>query len=270
MTTAPAAPAAAITLPEAPRLGRFFERRGSDDLPFYDDQPIHIATWKWLVIIASCVAGFFVLTLTPEPNDIGSLLPRTLFMALPLATLIVFTGRYWTRLFRRFTWRDAGTAVFFAFANTAVTAAIAIVVRTFFGSTANSAPLGVLDGGPAGVVAFYVGTGLQLVGEELFTILPFLAIVYWLFSKAGLSRNSAIIIAWLATAVWFGAAHLPTYGWNFAQALLVIGSARLVLTLAYLRTKNLGVSIAAHILNDWMQFTFVIVGTAAAGAVALF
>lgn len=47
--------------------------------------------------------------------------------------------------------------------------------------------------------------------------------------RIGLTRTQAILIAWLATAIWFGAAHLPTYGWNFAQAFLIIGVARLVL-----------------------------------------
>ena len=35
------------------------------------------------------------------------------------------------------------------------------------------------------------------------------------------------------------------------QCLVVIGSARLVLTWAYVWTKNIWVSTGAHILNDW-------------------
>ncbi|AHK35184.1 CPBP family intramembrane glutamic endopeptidase [Rhodococcus opacus] len=112
-------------------------------------------------------------------------------------------------------------------------------------------------------VAFYVGTGIQLVGEEVFTMIPFLAVMYFLFAKAKLSRKTAIVVAWLLSAVWFGAAHLQTYDWNFAQAFIVIGGARLVLTLAYIRTKNLWVSTGAHIINDWTLFTQAIVLNAA-------
>jgi hypothetical protein len=72
--------------------------------------------------------------------------------------------------------------------------------------------------------------------------------------------QNVVILAWLLTAVWFGAAHLPTYGWNFAQAFIVIGGARLVLSLAFIRTKNLSVSSGAHILNDWTLFTFALLG----------
>ncbi|UFS58822.1 CPBP family intramembrane glutamic endopeptidase [Subtercola endophyticus] len=46
-----------------------------------------------------------------------------------------------------------------------------------------------------------------------------------------------------------------------------IGVARLVLTLAFIRTKNILVSTGAHILNDWGGFTFALLtGLAAAGA----
>ena len=98
------------------------------------------------------------------------------------------------------------------------------------------------------------------MGEEVFTILPFLAVMAFLHSR-GTSRRTSILVAWLVTAVWFGAAHLPTYDWNLGQAIIVIGAARLVLTLAFIRTKNLWVSFGAHVLNDWVTFTLVLVGS---------
>jgi membrane protease YdiL (CAAX protease family) len=64
-------------------------------------------------------------------------------------------------------------------------------------------------------------------------------------------RGPAVAIAWVATALAFGALHLPTYQWHFGQALLVIGSARLVLTAVYLLTRNLWASTLAHVVNDW-------------------
>ncbi|MDF3306666.1 CPBP family intramembrane metalloprotease [Rhodococcus sp. T2V] len=85
----------------------------------------------------------------------------------------------------------------------------------------------------------------------------------FLYAKAKLSRTTAIVLAWLISAVWFGAAHLQTYDWNVAQAFIVIGGARLILTLAYIRTKNLWVSTGAHIINDWTLFTPAIVINAA-------
>lgn len=62
------------------------------------------------------------------------------------------------------------------------------------------------------------------------------------------------MVAWLASAVPFALVHLPTYNWNWVQCLVVIGGARLVLSLAYLATRNLWVSTGAHVLNDWVLF----------------
>lgn len=147
--------------------------------------------------------------------------------------------------------------------NLAVSGIVALMVMALFGANANRATEGLAQAGALEVIVFYVGTGIQLMGEEVFTMLPFLAIMYFFHKKGKVSRKSAIIWAWVLTAIWFAAAHLPTYGWNVAQALLVIGSARLVLTLAYIRTKNLWVSYGAHLLNDWVIFTFtLIVGVA--------
>ena len=92
------------------------------------------------------------------------------------------------------------------------------------------------------------------MGEELVSILPFLAILYFLTQKLGFSRTAAVITAWIVTAVWFAAIHLPTYNYNIIQCLIAIGGARLVLTLAYMKTKNLWVSFGAHVINDWMTF----------------
>ena len=97
-------------------------------------------------------------------------------------------------------------------------------------------------------------------------MLPFLALMYFLFAKAGVSRKTAIVLAWIISAVWFGAAHLPTYDWNWVQAIIIIGSARIALTLAFIRTKNLWVSAGAHIINDWAFITFAVVEAAAAAA----
>lgn len=248
------------------RFGRLVERQDGRDFPYYNGEPVDVAGWKWGVIILSCIAGFAALIFYPATNDLQLLVPRILFPAIPLAVFIGFTGRYWRALFRKLTGADYLNMVFFWLLNLAVSAAVGLVVMLVFGANANAATDGVAQGGPLQIAAFYVGTGIQLFGEEIFTILPFLAIMYLLFSKTKLSRNASVVIAWLVTAAWFGAAHLPTYGWNFAQAFLIIGSARLVLTLAFIRTKNILVSTGAHVLNDWTSFTFAMVIAASVAA----
>ena len=82
-----------------------------------------------------------------------------------------------------------------------------------------------------------------------------------------MGRKGAIVGAWLTTSVIFGLIHLPTYDWNWIQCLVVIGSARLVLTLPWILTKNIWVSTGAHIVNDWLLFTMTILGASLAGKV---
>ena len=255
------------THPEDTRFGRLVERQDDDDFPYYDGKPVEIATWKWLCIIASCVVAFVALTMLPEDDNISALLPRILFPAIMLAVFIGLTGRYWTAIFRCLRLRDVWTILGFLVFDMAVTFGVALVVRRFFGASGNTASEGLGEAGTADTVAFYVGTALQIFGEELFSILPLLAVLYWLHHKARLSRKTALVVASLLSAVWFGAAHLPTYDWNFAQCFLIIGIARLVLNLAYYRTKNILVSTGAHVLNDWIEFTIVSVGTATGVAI---
>ena len=149
----------------------------------------------------------------------------------------------------------------FAALNILVTLSIGVILQAFTEVASNSATsqLGSLD--TAGRIAFFAKTIPQLLGEEVITILPFLAALQ-LFSKGfGLNRQAAIVGTWLLTALMFGLIHLPTYGWNVVQCIAVIGSARLVLTLAWIKTKNLWVSTGAHIVNDWLLFLVALLGS---------
>lgn len=241
------------------RFGKLIERQDKRDFPFYNDKPVGLSVWQWLVVWLASAVGFTSLVLIPQYSNVEALIPRILFLAIPLATLAYFTKDKWKALFYKPTFADYRTMVGFFILNLGVSAVVAIVVKALFGANANAAADGLAQAGALEILAFYVGTAIQLMGEEVFTMLPFLAIMYFFYRKGKVSRKAAIIWAWVLTAIWFGAAHLPTYGWNVAQAILIIGSARIVLTLAYIRTKNLWVSYGAHLLNDWVIFTAILV-----------
>lgn len=247
------------------RFGRLIERRDGADFPFYNFLPAKVETWKWIVIILACILGFASVLFIYFENQILNLIPRVLFTAIPFVTFAVLVKPNWRAIFRPLKWADVPTIVVFWLLTLGLSALAAFIVSGgnpvgHFAS--NAATDTVLAGGFWGIVGFYLGTFIQLFGEELITILPFLAILYWLYSKAKLSRRTAIILAWVITAVWFGALHLPTYGWNVVQAIVLIGAARIALTLAFIRTKNILVSFGAHLLNDWVTFTLVLIATA--------
>ena len=53
------------------------------------------------------------------------------------------------------------------------------------------------------ILKFRAKLFLNILGEEVITILPFLAILYWLTKSLGVGRKGAIIGAWLLTALRF-------------------------------------------------------------------
>jgi len=238
---------------------KWLERPG-DDFPFYRQQPVNLTPRQWLLVLAAIGLGFACLTvnvpvLTDGP---GVMIRALLFPAIPLIALRIVVGPHWRLLFRRVGIADVGLMILVAVLNLCVTIAIGILVMKLFGAETNAA-IGALAGeSPSDQKLFFLHSIPQLFGEEVLTILPFLALLHVAHDRMGLSRTQSVLAAWLLSSVLFGLVHLPSYNWNLLQCLVVIGSARLVLLLAYIRTKNIWVSTGAHILNDWAIFLLVI------------
>ncbi|MBU1357947.1 MAG: CPBP family intramembrane metalloprotease [Gammaproteobacteria bacterium] len=233
----------------------WLEYRGSD-FPFYNARPTLVTALQWAFVLAAVVLGFGLLT-TPLLTPTGRAAPylaAILFPLVPLAALAIVARAHWKAIFSRVGLRDVKWMLLIALLNIVVTVCVALALNQAGTLNANAAVAGLKDLPVADRVLFFARTAPQLLGEELVTILPFLAVLYLLSAKAGLSRRQAILGAWLVSAAWFAALHLPTYGWNFVQCFVVIGSARLVLSLAYIMTKNVWVSTGAHIVNDWTLF----------------
>lgn len=130
-----------------------------------------------------------------------------------------------------------------------------------FGAGTNAAVASLTELDTTARVLFFLRSVPQLLGEEVLTILPFLAVLDLAHRRLGLSRFAALIAAWLLSSILFGLVHLPSYYWNLLQCLVVIGSARLVLLLPYMLTKNTLVSTGAHVLNDWTIFGVVVMAS---------
>jgi membrane protease YdiL (CAAX protease family) len=237
-----------------------FEPNGSD-FPFYAGEPISISFRGWLAIISGVAAGFAALvTPMPFPDGNATAWARVAaFVVLPLLGLGMAAHAHWKCIFASVGLREVKLMFGFAFLNIVVTMAIGVVINAF-GTVATNAIIAnatELDG--PGVINFFAKVAPQLLGEELITILPFLAVLTLCYRVPGVGRNKAVIIAWLVSALIFGLLHLPTYDWNVVQCIVVIGSARLVLAWAYIWTKNIWVSTGAHIINDWMLMASTII-----------
>lgn len=238
------------------RFGKLIEEQNNVDFPFYNGKPTTVATWKWIVAWFGTFLGFLALSFYPANNNVESIIPRILFMGIPLVVFACLTRPYWKTIFKKPRRKDYGYMVLFAVLNMVLTPILAgLVLVLGFSTSGNAAAEGLAGASIGELAAFYIGTGIQLLGEELLVIIPFLATLSTLHLKFGVSRKKAILWAWFVSAMWFGAIHFPTYQWNVVQALVVIGGARIALTLAFIRTKNIWVSAGAHILNDWVLFT---------------
>lgn len=226
------------------------------DFPFYDGAPVRLSLAKWLLLLAVTGAGFVALILAPTllPTPTGRWVGIALFVALPLLGLALVAGRDWTALFHRPTWRDVWIGLATAPLCLLVSAIVGYIL-TRIGQTAGNPAADMMVAMPTSErLLFFAGMAPQLLGEELVTVIPFLAVLSLLHGPMKASRRVAIAVAWIASALLFGALHLSTYQWHVAQVLLVIGSARLVLTLPYLITRNIWASTIAHVTNDWVAF----------------
>lgn len=233
------------------------------DFPFYQGTPVALTVSHWLFLVA-LVAIAFALLIAPiewPGGQIGSFVPAVLFPVIPIAGLALVSKGHAGALFGAVGWREIKLMALFAFLNIAVTMIVGGVVRAVFGASANPAVAAAGELSPGELMIFLTKTAVQLVGEEVLTVIPMLALLHVLVARAGLSRTAGVGLAWLGSAVLFGLLHLPTYHWDFVQCVLIIGTARLVLSLAYIKTKNLWVSSGAHILNDWMLIILSVIGS---------
>ena len=252
-------------LAPGPRLGRLEDPVG--DFPFYNGAPVGLSAWQWLFVMAAVAAGFLVLV-APIPwpgGPLGATIPAVLFPVIPLAALAYVAPGHWKVIFGKVGGRELRLMLGFALLNIVVSMSVGAVVR-LLADVAPNAATAILSGmDTAGRVAYFAKTVPQLFGEEVVTLLPFLALMYVLTTWFGIGRKGAIVGAWLVSSLLFGLIHLPTYDWNLVQCIVIIGTARVVLTLAWMMTKNIWVSTGAHIINDWLLFSMSLLGAGLVG-----
>ncbi len=237
------------------------------DYPYYNDIPASIGWTDWIIVLLALGLGFAALTIIPHipwlSMTLDGLLRSVLFGTIPLSAFAWRVGPAWKAIFHGWRRNYLWWGLVFGVINLLFTYVIGTLAMGHMHLADNSVGVGLSDGDiPGGPAMFYLRTGIQLVGEEVFTILPFLFLMWLGVRILGLPRAAAILLAWIGSALSFGAMHLPAYHWNIGQAFLLIGLVRLVLTLAYMTTKSIWSSIIAHVLNDWAMFTLLIAATA--------
>ncbi len=228
-------------------------RNAMPDFPYYQGRPVPLGNAACLLVLAACTTGFAALLALPRlvPGAAGGWAGAILFVALQLAGLALAVGSAWKAIFRRPTLREVLIALACVPLMVLVPGAVAFLVVGGADLAANPGIQAIGAMAPAHAANAMAMSAVQLLGEELVTILPFLVLLT-LLHRARAKPWLALGVSWIATALAFGALHLPTYGWHFGQALLVIGAARLILTGVYMLTRNVWASTITHVANDWM------------------
>jgi membrane protease YdiL (CAAX protease family) len=227
----------------------------NDDFPYYQGWPVRISGPQWALVLVVLAAAFGFLLVSPFNGDYSIFITAIVFSVVPLVGLYAVAHPGWTAIFRRLTWRHIMWGVAFGLINIVVSWILGGIVTVIAETSANAATQSITEKAAPEIVAKYASVAVQLFGEELLTILPLLALMYLFSAKMKWSRKKALVWAWIISAIIFALVHLPTYDWNIIQCLVVIGGARLILSLAYIKTKNIWVSTIAHILNDWVLLT---------------
>lgn len=230
------------------------------DFPYYDGQPRTVSAAGWAIALIAAAAGFAALTVGMHlwPGVAGRWAAVLLFVGLPLIGLRLAAGADWRAALRAPGPRDVLVGLVMVPATLGVSIAVAFLVTKVSLTAAN--PVGEILAHLSGwnLVSFLISTLPQLFGEELVTLIPFLAALDLAHRRWGLSRRTAILLAWVLSSVLFGLLHLPTYGWKLGQVLAIIAVARLILSLPYLITKTLWASTITHVIHDWLTFAAII------------
>ena len=238
------------------------------EFPYVGQSSTRLPSAKWLLVLASVLLAVALLLFLPalfNENDIATPISILMFAAIPIATFYAVSPDKGAGLFKPLTFKIIGQSIGFGLLTFVLSMCCALLMTQLIDTAANSGIHGLeaLSGGQQ--IRFFALTVPQLFGEEVITILPFLAILYFCQQRLHYSQTKAVLLAWIITALWFALIHLPTYNWNFLQVLWGIGFARLLLTAVYIITKNLWVSTGAHITNDWLMFAIAILSSSYQG-----
>ncbi|MDO7880905.1 CPBP family intramembrane glutamic endopeptidase [Salinibacterium soli] len=242
------------------RFGILLERRDDADFPFYDGRPVRLPAWRWMLALAGCVVAYLTLVLPPVATPEQGLAVRLIATGIGVGSVVVAWGRHAASLVRRPRWADLGVLAVFLLLTIISNAVVGLLFAAAGVSTnANSIESTLLDPDPVERVLFFIGFPVQMVLEQLLITVPFLAGLAAI-SAAGVSRKPAVVVSTLGAAVLFGLLHLHAYDWNVLQCVLAIGVISTLMHLTYVRTKNILVAWAFHVLYDLASFAVIMAG----------
>lgn len=249
-----------------------WEDKQNGDFPFYNGKPVAVSGATWLFLLVAVVVAMtvdlsshaiinFMTDQLRIPHAVNVVILVLSFPAILLGALWLAFRNNIKTLFRRIRGKDLWFIVWWTFVSLLAATMIALFVSRVLHIpvVSDTALSGVTEGGNRlkALIEIMPQLPFQLLGEELVTVIPFLFILTMFADKLKVPRKHAIVAAWILSALIFGLYHFKAYDWHLVQMFVIIGSGRLFLTFAYLKTKNLWVSFGTHFLYDSLSILLI-------------
>ncbi len=215
-----------------------FEEKDSD-IPFYNGIP-KLSKGKWGLLILGLILFFALLWI---PMEIPEIVFATLMcLVLLIPTLIAMNGN-WNLMFKKIRRSDLKPILLVVVIEIAYSFLILYILELAGMTT----PAPVNTEAASTTLLSFISIVIQLMGEELFKVI--LLIILMFITYRFLNRKVSMVISIIITLAAFGFLHEGFYG-NLLQVLLVQGLGSLLTLLLYIKTRNIMVSYASHLLYD--------------------
>ena len=209
-----------------------------EDLPLYSGESV--LSLKTALLLFACLILFAVPVVFPiAMGELEFSLYLCLVLLLP--TLYILRGKL-NLLFKRIRLGDVKIIVLCVVLSLVYSFAM-IFLLTDVG-IASSEPLEEMA---LNLISF-ICVPIQLMGEELFKILTFLLSMFVLYRFSD-NRKVSLVVSMFISMVAFGFMHAGFYG-GFLQVFLIQGLGSIFNFYGYLKTRNILVSYAAHLIFD--------------------
>ncbi|GFH40324.1 CPBP family intramembrane glutamic endopeptidase [Lactococcus insecticola] len=254
----------------------FEDKKRLIDLPFGDDKtktlPLGLNSVKWGTIWLISLAWFLFATFVTFPTglihvleklplgvEIFNFLMNSSLFIVPFLALCAFAGRAIKGLFKPFHSSQIKFMIGMFFAAFFGSSVAGDLAKLFGPMTTNAHVVEDKTGALSKFITVALNSIGGLLGEELLTLIVFF-LIYSLAIKK-LNRETTILLALIGSSLVFGLYHLPTYGYNVAQSILVIGVVRFFLSAVYIRTKSIWASFLTHYAYDMILFSIGLIAT---------
>lgn len=221
-------------------MSKFFNFEEKDcDIPFYNGIP-ELSKGKWGLLVLGLILFFALIGVPIDISDTVFSILMCLVLLIP--TLIALNGN-WSLMFKKIRRSDL-KPIIIAVVIQLVYSFLILYVLEYAGMTSSSPAS--TETASTTLISF-ISMVIQLMGEELFQVI--LMIILMAITYKFLNRKVSIVISVIITLAAFGFLHEGYYG-GLLQVLLVQGLGSLLTLLLYIKTKNIMVSYASHLLYD--------------------